>query len=135
MFIMGKQFMKIRIKDNFIRYRLTQSEVRALADTGRLEAETRFGPDEHQVLRYVIATKEDIEGLQADFSQHCITLYLSAPAAKNWPNEDRVGFEHTLQVTPESTLFLLLEKDFVCLDEVAEDQSDNYPNPRYEKRD
>ena len=26
-------------------------------------------------------------------------------------------------------LFLLIEKDFVCLDHTFEDQSDNYPNP------
>ncbi len=127
--------MKIRIKDNFIRYRLTQSEVHALAAIGHLEAETRFGPADDQVLRYAIATKEDIEDLQADFNQNRITLYLPTLAAKNWPAEDRVGFEHALPVAPGSTLFLLLEKDFVCLDDVAEDQSDNYPNPRYEKRD
>ena len=127
--------MKIRIKGNFIRYRLTQSEVRALADTGRLEEETCFGPDDSQVLRYAIETKENIEGLQADFSHNRITLYLPVQAAKNWPEEDRVGFKQEMQVAPTTTLFLLLEKDFVCLDDVAEDQSDHYPNPRYEKRD
>ena len=127
--------MKIRIKGNFIRYRLTQSEVRALADTGRLEEETCFGPDDSQVLRYAIETKENIEGLQADFSHTLLTLYLPVQAAKNWPEEDRVGFKQEMQVTPITTLFLLLEKDFVCLDDVAEDQSDHYPNPRYEKRD
>ncbi|MEO6038847.1 MAG: hypothetical protein ABIQ93_10570, partial [Saprospiraceae bacterium] len=121
--------MKIRIKDNSIRYRLSQSEVRTLADMGQIEAETRFGPEDSQILRYAIETKADIEGLQADFLQQSITLYLPAQSAKNWPAEDRVGFQQEIQVTPDSTLFLLLEKDFVCLDEVAEDQSDNYPNP------
>ncbi|MEO6759044.1 MAG: hypothetical protein ABIO24_06280 [Saprospiraceae bacterium] len=127
--------MKIRIKGNSIRYRLIQSEVRALADIGQIVEETRFGPDASQTLRYAIETKADIEGLQADFSQNRITLYLPVQSAKSWPEDDRVGFEQEFQVTPDSTLFLLLEKDFVCLDEVAEDQSDNYPNPRYEKRD
>jgi len=37
---------------------------------------------------------------------------------------DKVGFENA-----DGKLHLLVEKDFVCLDEVAEDQSDNYPNP------
>ena len=128
-------FMKIRIKGNSIRYRLSQSEVRALADIGQIVEETRFGPDESQILRYAIETQPNLDGLQAVFSQNRITLYFSVQSAKNWPEEDRVGFEQELQVTPDSTLFLLLEKDFVCLDDVAEDQSDNYPNPRYEKRD
>jgi len=39
-------------------------------------------------------------------------------------NTDRVGFENH-----DAGLHLLVEKDFVCLDEVNEDQSDNYPNP------
>jgi hypothetical protein len=37
---------------------------------------------------------------------------------------ERIGFENNY-----GGLFLLVEKDFTCLDEVAEDQSDNYPNP------
>jgi hypothetical protein len=28
-----------------------------------------------------------------------------------------------------------LEKDFTCLDETGEDQSDNYPNPKTEERE
>lgn len=125
--------MKIRIKGNFIRYRLTQSEVKTLAERGRLEEETVFGSE--QRFCYALETKSDIEKLEADFQNNCITLYLPQQAARNWPHEERVGFENTVPVTPDKTLFLLLEKDFVCLDDVAEDQSDNYPNPRYEKRD
>jgi hypothetical protein len=37
---------------------------------------------------------------------------------------DRVGFEGQ-----SGPLQLLIEKDFTCLDNVAEDQNDNYPNP------
>jgi hypothetical protein len=29
----------------------------------------------------------------------------------------------------DNSLYLLVEKDFVCLDETSEDQSDNYENP------
>jgi hypothetical protein len=43
---------------------------------------------------------------------------------KIWDSTDRVGFEYQ-----DKDLFLLVEKDFKCLDNVAEDQSDNYPNP------
>jgi hypothetical protein len=39
-------------------------------------------------------------------------------------NTDKVGYEGT-----HGNLHLLVEKDFTCLDNVAEDQSDNYPNP------
>jgi hypothetical protein len=49
--------------------------------------------------------------------------------AKNWATTEKVGFEET-----NGPLYLLVEKDFKCLDNVAEDQSDNYPNPLLSKQ-
>ena len=37
--------MKLRIKDNSLRFRLTQREVTRLKENGRVEAEVRFTPD------------------------------------------------------------------------------------------
>jgi len=34
-----------------------------------------------------------------------------------------------MRVSETETLYLLLEKDFVCLDETHEDQADNFENP------
>jgi hypothetical protein len=121
--------MKIRIKGNFLRYRLTQTEVQTLANTGTLVEETHFGPGADQKLAYAIVVKDGLEHLDADFQNNRINLYVPSEQAKNWPGEERVGFSHTKQISPDTTLFLLLEKDFVCLDDTAEDQSDNYPNP------
>ncbi len=47
--------------------------------------------------------------------------------ANEWSNSEQVGFEYN-----KNGLYLLVEKDFKCLDNVAEDQSDNYPNPLVE---
>jgi len=121
--------MKIRIKGNFVRYRLSQTDVRTLADTGRLEESTRFGPADGQVFRYALETLDGATELRAGFAEGCITLYLPAEAARAWPDEERVGFENQVLVAPDTVLHLLLEKDFTCMDETAEDQSDNYPNP------
>lgn len=121
--------MKIRIKGNFVRYRLSQTDVRTLADTGRLVETTRFGPTDAQTFRYALETRDDATELTAGFAHGCITLYLPTEVARTWPHEERVGFENQIFVTPDIRLHLLLEKDFTCLDETAEDQSDNYPNP------
>ena len=43
-------------------------------------------------------------------------------------NSDKTGFESN-----QGDLHLLIEKDFTCLDNIEEDQSDNYPNPLAEK--
>jgi hypothetical protein len=121
--------MKIRIKGNFIRYRLSQSEVKTLAETGYLSDTTRFGPGDHQVFTYALRSREGIDGLRAEFEHGVITLFIPAAAAAVWYDEERVGFENTVAVAPGTSLTLLLEKDFACLDDSREDQSDNFPNP------
>ncbi len=56
-------------------------------------------------------------------------MFVPAELLKNWPDNNVVGFNTKMAVAEYTTLYLLLEKDFVCLDETAEDQSDNYENP------
>ena len=41
-----------------------------------------------------------------------------------WLTTERVTF-----ADESGTVSILLEKDFACLDNTDEDQSDNYPNP------
>jgi hypothetical protein len=51
-----------------------------------------------------------------------------------WINTDQTGFEYFMDLEgTEDKLYLLVEKDFTCLDKVDEDQSDNYPNPLLNK--
>jgi hypothetical protein len=51
-------------------------------------------------------------------------MFMPNAMAEEWTSTDQVGFENN-----GGQLYLLIEKDFKCLDNVAEDQSDNYPNP------
>jgi len=112
--------MKIRIKGNSLRYRLTRSEVERFAQNGYLEDTTDFG-----VARLTYSLQKTIGGhLFACFENNNITLYMPDWMLDEWTSTERVGFENG-----EDGLYLLIEKDFMCLDVVAEDQSDNYPNP------
>jgi len=112
--------MKLRIKSNSIRYRLTRTDVDQLLKEGYLKDGVNFGDNE---LAYVLQTTTD-EQLSADFKNNIVILYMPTSMLTELANTDKVGFEHTA-----GALYLLVEKDFMCLDEVVEDQSDNYPNP------
>jgi len=118
--------MKIRIQENSIRYRLTRSEVALLKKDGYYKQQTAFN---NKTLIYAVATKESITGMQAAFEGDSITLFLPKKDSLNWPDSNQVGFESKMVLNDGQILNLLLEKDFVCLDERVEDQSDNYPNP------
>ena len=112
--------MKIRIKGNSLRFRLTKSDVAQFAEDGYAEETTDFG---NHVFTYAVQ-KNNLHNLSAVFENSKITLFMPERMADEWAITDKVGFEYT-----ENGLHLLIEKDFKCLDNVAEDQSDNYPNP------
>ena len=120
--------MKIRIKGNSIRFRLSQTEVLQLAETHKVAETTCFGPE--QVFGYTLEAQEGISNLQASFNAGTIVMYLPLEAARTWHTDAHIGFENQVEVAPGVALHLLLEKDFTCLDTTVEDQSDNYPNPR-----
>lgn len=114
--------MKIRIKGNSVRFRLTQSEVKQLCAKGSVEEQTNFGTTS---FGYAVKITKDKDSLHAVFHSQKITLYLPEKWGKNWYHNATIGFEHH-----QDDLHLLIEKDFTCLDNTTEDQSDNYPNPK-----
>jgi len=112
--------MKIRIKGNSVRYRLTQSEVARLGAEGFLEEKVDFAGKK---LIYSIITAKHNK-LSVEFTGNMIALHMSKVMIEELCNTDKVGFGDT-----SGHVSLLVEKDFVCIDKVEEDQSDNYPNP------
>ncbi len=118
--------MKLRIKGNSLRIRLTKTEVSELAETGYLQEQTIF-PNNRLV--YALQKADDAELLSATFENNKITLHAPAAFIKDWPANNVVGLKTKMPLPNNDHLFLLIEKDFVCLDDTTEDQSDNYENP------
>lgn len=120
--------MKIRIKDNSIRLRLTQSEVNLLSKQGKVEKRTHFTP--HNILIYAIETA-DVTEMKATFENGKITVYLPQEEARTWINTEQVGMEQFSQLTVDEGLKILVEKDFTCLvKREGEDDMDTYPHPK-----
>ena len=118
--------MKLRIKSNSIRIRLTKTEVSTLANTGYLEDETLFANNKFV---YALQSIDNGNELSATMDTNKITMFVPAALIKDWPENNVTGFNAKMPVAENNSLYLLLEKDFVCLDETTEDQSDNYENP------
>ena len=118
--------MKLRLNGNSLRIRLTRPEVGKLAETGYLEEQTLFAGNK---LVYVLLSVDSGNELSAELDTNKITMFVPHELIKDWPQNNIVGFNSNMQVSENNTLYLLLEKDFVCLDETTEPQSDNYENP------
>lgn len=110
--------MKIRIKGNTIRYRLTKSEVDAFSTTGNFVEQTEFAD---ALFSYELKAKTDITSLEASYQNHTITVYFPDSEKSAWATGSRVGFENKYTTSAGKELFILVEKDFVCMDETVED--------------
>ena len=119
--------MKVRIKGNSIRYRLTQTEIANFRKNGVLEEKTEFLNDPS--FYYRLENKAGIENMEASFSGNRICIFVPEKMATEWTTTDVVGFDTKMKIGEGKELFLLIEKDFVCIDHSFEDQSDNYTNP------
>lgn len=119
--------MKIRIKGNSVRLRLTQSEVKTFAATGLVTEKTYFSPA--NVLTYAVKAAPVAE-LSATFEQNTVTVLMPTAAAKKWTETEQVGTENLFS-TGSDTLKILVEKDFSCLVvRPGEDDADAFPHPK-----
>jgi hypothetical protein len=118
--------MKLRIKGNSLRIRLTKTEVSKLAETGCLEEHTIF-PDNTFI--YCLKAADKMTEMQAIFESNKITVLVPTNFTKDWPGNNVIGLDTKMPLPGNDSLYLLVEKDFVCLDETHEDQSDHYENP------
>ncbi|CAN5540798.1 hypothetical protein BH23BAC1_BH23BAC1_37650 [soil metagenome] len=123
--------MKIRIKGNSIRYRLTRPEVERFGETGYIEEKINFGGN---TLIYSLQEYKTDDQLTASFHGNKISVFMPESWKERWVDSEKVGFEGYQHNLNSESLHILIEKDFQCLDNVAEDQSDQYPNPLAENK-
>lgn len=119
--------MKIRIKGNSIRYRLSKTDISNFEKNGVIEERTEFL--NNSSFYYRLEKKNEIANIEASFSNNRISIFVPENIAQEWANTDVVGFDNKMNIGNGKELFLLIEKDFACIDHTLEDQSDNYPNP------
>jgi hypothetical protein len=125
--------MKLRIKGNSLRLRLTKSEVDAFKNNGIFSEKIQFGINENQSLSYNLVRDKTAVNLNAKIENQVISILVPSTIANNWTDSNEVGFEGMMPIDTDNELFMLIEKDFVCLDgDVREDQSDNYEHPNAE---
>jgi len=120
--------MKLRIKGDSLRLRLTRPEVEQLGTAGAVEDRIHFAGG--KVLMYRL--KRDAEAVQlvASFADGVIEVRVPEAAARQWCGTDQVALDGT-QSNGGTSLRILVEKDFACLKpREDEDESDNFPNPQ-----
>lgn len=124
--------MKLRILDDSLRLRLSQSEVQQLRTSGRVHATVHFGPGPEQQLVYALVVDPEAQRVTASLTDREIVVYLPKAAAEAWAeSSDEVGLHGEQSYGPEQHLELLIEKDFKCLvARPGEEAYDGFANPK-----
>ena len=117
--------MKLRIKGNTIRLRLTQSEVATLGEGGSVTETTIFSPTAH--FEYEVQARE-VSAVEAEYQNSRMVIYLPKESARAWAVSNDVGIE-----AEQHQLKIIIEKDFACLSPRGEEDSDTFENPMSEQ--
>jgi hypothetical protein len=120
--------MKLRLKGNSIRLRLSQTDVDNLTTKGGLEEQINFSKD--IALFYRLISRDDLQSPTVSYAENAIDIYIPKDFADGWSGNNVVGTSAHHRTEDGTEIFLLIEKDFKCLDDIEEDQSDNYANPK-----
>jgi hypothetical protein len=119
--------MKLRIRDNSLRLRITKTELKTFAAEKKVECTINFPGTEK--MNYVLTWSDD-ETYSASFSGNTVFAAVANSAGKSWLDDNEVSIDHKITLADGSPFRLLVEKDFQCLSErKEEDESDMFINP------
>ena len=121
--------MKLRIRGNSIRLRLTKIDIAQFVATGSVEERVEFG-FATPALCYRLERMTDEDTTRSRFNDNCLSISVRAADADNWIKSEQVSIEASQPIGDNKVLRILVEKDFACLEErVGEDDSDAFTNP------
>ena len=121
--------MKLRIKGNSLRLRVSPSELDRLSKGQRIEETIHFGSEPDAKLTYALELDKGIDHLTVKYGPHIVTVQIPFQLAYSWATSALVGLSGCVDLGPAGTLDVLVEKDFACLERRNEDIDDTFPNP------
>ena len=121
--------MKLRIKGNSLRLRVSPSEMEQLLRSGRVEETIYFGAEEDARLTYALEHSEQVVAMTVRYRPQEVTVLVSSREARNWAEGQGVGL-YGAAGSDHGPLELAIEKDFACLDKEGSENADTFPNPK-----
>ncbi len=120
--------MKLRIRDNSIRLRLSQTEVESMGTTGLVSASVPFAGGEQLV--YSVESSPACVETVAQFSAGQLLIRVPQSVVNEWVNSETVTIQSEQVLEDGNYLRIVVEKDFACLaPREGEDDSDMFPHP------
>jgi hypothetical protein len=121
--------MKLRIKGNSLRLRVSRSELTRFLGSNRIEDTIHFGPGPEAKLTYALESTATNTATIVRYSPQELTVSISEDQARTWSEAGEVGIYTAVDIGGDRLLEVVIEKDFACLDRSDEDNTDTFVNP------
>jgi len=120
--------LKLRIRDNSIRLRLSQTEVESVNANGLVRGRVPFAGSNS--FDYVLESSPATVRPEAHISNNVLTVRIPQSDIKQWAESEQVSIASDQVLDDGEQLKILIEKDFACLaPREGEDESDMFPHP------
>jgi hypothetical protein len=120
--------LKLRIRDNSIRLRLSRPEVVAANSDGLVKGRVQFAGSSS--FDYVLESSPATVKPEAHISNNVLTVRIPQMDVNQWAESEQVSISSEQILDDGALLKILVEKDFACLaPREGEDESDLFPHP------
>jgi hypothetical protein len=121
--------MKLRLKGNSLRLRVTPSEVKQLLRNGVIREYVQLTANPKDRLTYAVVSS--LSGLTTTVAYQSGNITVSVPQIEleGWAGGDNVGVYAEVALSEDQLLSVAIEKDFACLDRNDAENEDTFPNP------
>ncbi len=120
--------MKLRLIQNSVRVRVSQTEAAQLAEGKSVEQSTLFS--ESAKLTCTLEPATGITDVHLLFEGTRLSIRIPLAQAKQWGTTDQVAIEFDQPIDADRSIRILIEKDFECLHPRIDDSDDAFPNPQ-----
>jgi len=121
--------MKLRIKGNSLRLRVTPSEVSQLLREGAIREHVQLTANPKDRLTYAVISSLSGPTTTVTYPLGSITVSVPEIELKKWAGSDDVGVYTDVALGDDQVLSVAIEKDFACLDLSDAENEDTFPNP------
>ena len=113
-----------------MRLRISRSELARFLNGQRVEETIHFTRAPEASLTYTLEYAVQAAPVSVEYRSQIVNIILSNDQARILGAEDEVGVYSALDVGAASSLEVIVEKDFACLDRSDDENSDSFANPQ-----
>jgi hypothetical protein len=122
--------VKLRIKGNSLRLRVSRSELAQFLAGYRVEETIHLTPSTEARLTYALESTSSATEVGVRYVPQEITVLLPEALMQAWSEESEIGVYASIDIGNAKTLEVSIEKDFACLNGSDEENLDSFANPQ-----